>query len=230
MRSTRVWWQEGDDKLLSPAHSSADVWRTRSSMLKSACSSICFSGFNFFSCFDWIAAAAAARAAAVRRPYEHHLVVMQAALTSRGRQYILLAVVKERTDRRVAEYLCQKLPSELSKAFKRKCCSPSSKPHSPLYSTLLKICSNYKTISAYSESIFAYTETTAVVIDVKAGTLTRVNYGSQALAALVLDSLGQPCQPTSSQKHYMDNTFIHEDSFSNFQGQHRVVIGSPGLW
>jgi hypothetical protein len=153
---------------------------------------------------------------------------MQAALTGRGREYILLAVVKERTDRQVVEYLCQKLPVEISKAFQ--CRRSLTTSHSPLYNALLKICSSYKAVSAYSESIFAYTETTAVLIDVKAGTLARVHYGSKALAALVLDPLGQPCQPTSSQKHYMDNTFIHEDRFSNIQGQHSVVIGSPGLW
>lgn len=133
---------------------------------------------------------------------------------------------------RVAEYLREKLPLELSKTFKHKPTrlTTSAQAHSPLYNTLLKICSGYKAISAYSESIFAYTETTAVLLDVKAQSLTRVHFGKQAVAALVLDSQGQPCQPTSSQQHYMDNTFVHEETFSSVAGRHSVVLGSPGLW
>jgi hypothetical protein len=159
------------------------------------------------------------------------LDVMQASLTGKGRPYVLLAVVKERSDRRVAEYLLEKLPVELSKAFKHRALLPtSSKPQSPLYSTLLKICSKYKAVSAYSESIFAYTETTAVLLDVKAGTLWRIHFGSQAVAALVLDPRGQPCQPSSSEQHYVDSVYIHEECFSSIAGQHSVVLGSPGLW
>lgn len=156
---------------------------------------------------------------------------MQAALTGR-RPYTLLAVVTERSDRRVAEYLREKLPSVLSQVMKGRGCTghKQDKAASPLYSALQKICTNYKAISAYSESIFSYTATTAVLLDVKAGQLWRVHFGQQAVAALVLDSDGQPCQPTTSQKHYMDNTFIHEESFSGGAGQHSVVLGSPGLW
>ena len=156
---------------------------------------------------------------------------MQAALTGR-RPYILLAVVKERSDRRVAEYLRQKLPLVLSQVMKGRACGGQKKDQaaSPLHSALQKICSSYKAISAYSESILAYTETTAVLLDVKAGTLCCVHFGQQAVAALVLDSNGQPCEPDTSQQHYMDSTLIHEESFSGVVGQHTVVLGSPGLW
>lgn len=152
---------------------------------------------------------------------------LQAALTGRGKPYILMAVVKQRSDARIAEFFREKLPLEISTAFKAR---HSTSPNSILYNTLLKICSKYKAISAYGESIFAYTVSTIVLLDVQAGSLTRVHFGTEAVPAVVLNSQGHACQPDSSQRHYIDSNFVHEESFSTLPGQHSVVLGSPGLW
>jgi hypothetical protein len=150
-------------------------------------------------------------------------------VTESRRPYVLLGVIKERSDRRIAEYFVDNLVPQVAKALKG-AQTALSDSESPLYTALLKICGTYKQASAYAESIFAYTETAVVLLDVRSGHLHAVHFGNGSQAPVILDSKGDICEPARRRRFHADNTYIQDDTYTILQGLHRVVLGSTGLW
>lgn len=149
--------------------------------------------------------------------------------TEGKRPFVLLAVIRHRSASAPADYVYGQLPAQVKKALSA---APQESPgsKSPLHSSFLRVCEAFKKLSAYAESIFAYTETVAALLDLKTMALHTVSFGDGALAPYVARSDGAEVAPDRTVSHYCDNHTVTDSSYEAVSGQHYILLGSPGLW
>lgn len=152
--------------------------------------------------------------------------------TEGTRPFVLQAVIHDSRKRSpAAAFLYANLFSQLKRMAK--CCPGpgSTRTVSPLYCCLIKLSHAYiKSFPEETQASLLQTDCSMTLLDIKSGRLYTLCFGRLAHLAHVASELGHAAEPVSTREHLVGNAMVLEAAYENFQGQHHVVLGSPGLW
>lgn len=154
--------------------------------------------------------------------------------------FVLHAVVHD--DRRrcvAASFLQAHLATRVERLARSSGGLSGSGTMSPLSQVLLKLLKLFaKTFPQVepeiAQTVMLQVNCSIVLLDVQSGRLHTLCFGKDTqksdMSGVVSATTGQIADPTSMREYTLRKCPVYETSFDQLQGQHCVVLGSPGVW
>jgi hypothetical protein len=144
--------------------------------------------------------------------------------------FVLQAVIHDsRTRSQASRYIQANLFSQLQRMAKT--CPGVASAVSPLYCCLLKLSHSFgKAYPEETQSSLLQTDCSMALLCINTGRLYTLCFGTSPHLAHVCSELGHAAEPVSVRERLVGRATIVEATYDGFQGQHHVVLGSPGLW
>lgn len=154
--------------------------------------------------------------------------------------FVLHAVVHDDRRRCVASsFLQAHLGTRVERLARRSGGLSGSGTMSPLSQVLLKLLKLFaKTFPQVepkiAQTVMLQVNCSIALLDVQSGRLHTLCFGKGTqesdMSGVVSATTGQIADPTSMREYTLRKCPVYEASFDQLQGQHCVVLGSPGVW